>query len=363
MTVTLSTVPAQPVALRECRLSLAATVGNFVRVWCTDAPPGSKLRAELDATGATQVVVAAGEAGQNIPFTADRGGAYVFRVEEITKGASQFGGVYDTDPNKAPSETLVGAPVIRTLYFASPLTCNLGAGQDTAELLIYVLQDEIIATTASLHGVVSPALRNTKTGLAKVAAESTAVRSAVTALVGTASTILGTTSTWLDSLIDAFNAHRADATVHASPDTDNVVKADFRGATTTEGQKRSVGAIRKALDNHLRNDNPAATTPGTGSAAYHSAADWTSAALPLSASDQLATLVSAADAYRAYDAHRANTAVHAAPDTTHFAAPPSTLLALHVEFLKQLAAQTPMTPPNEHSAKSLLMSGGGFKEA
>lgn len=361
MTATVTTLPGQPIAGRECKLQLSATVGNFVRLWCTDAPPGSKLRDALDSTGATQISVGAADSGRDVPFTADKGGAYVFRVEEITKGASVFGGVYDTDPNKAPSEAFVGSPSSQTLYFASGLTCNLGLGQDTAELLVYVLDDKIIATTDELHGVTSPALRNVRTGLAKMAAGSSAVRAAVAALAGTAATVLGVTSSWLDSLIDKFEAHRASAGFHNSADTDNVVKPDFKGATTTEAQKKSVSALRKALDNHMRNDNPGSTTPGTGTATYHTVADWGSAELPTAASDQLSTLISAADAYRAFEAHRVS-ASHSAPDTTNVAATPSTLLALHVAFLRQLATQSPANPANEHSAKSLLMSGGGFKE-
>jgi hypothetical protein len=364
VTASVSTLPAQPISGRECKLRFSATAGNFVRLWCTDAPPGSKLRNEIDATGATQISVASGDVGRDVPFLADKGGAYVFRVEEISKGANALGGVYDTDPNKAPSEALLGFQS-ETLYFASALTCNLGVGQDTAELLLYVLNAQVIATSFDLHGVVSPVLGKTKSGIAKMAAESAAVRAAVASLVGVAVTVLGDTGVWLDSLIDSFNAHRVATSVHAANDSDNAVAAAFRHASTTEAQKKSVAALRKALDNHMRNDNPAATTPGTGSAAYHSGiggeVDWANALLPAAPSDQLSVLLSAADAYRAFEAHRLSD-VHAAHDTVSVAASPSPLLALHVAFLRQLATQSPANPANEHSAKSLLMSGGGFKE-
>ncbi len=364
MAATITTIPAAAIANRECKLALSATTGNFVRLWCTDAPPGSKLRTELDASGATQVAVASADAGRTVPFTADKGGAYVFRVEEITKGGSVAGGVYDTDPNKAPSEALLEADQV-TLYFASALTCELGVGQDTAELLLYVHNAQVIVTTLELHGVVSPALRSTKTGLAKVAAESSAVRAAVLALVGVAVTVLGNTTTWLDSLLARFNAHLTQSGVHSANDTDNTVSTAFAHASTTEAQKKTVSALRKALDNHMRNDNPAATTPGTGSAAYHNGgagrADWANALLPTAASNQLSVLVSAADVYRAFEAHRIS-GVHTTSDTTNVAAAPSALLALHVAFVRQLATHSPVNPANEHSAKSLLMSGGGFKE-
>ncbi len=375
MTANVSTVPTAPVAGRPCKLVLAATSGNYVRLWCTDAPPGSNLRANLDESGATQVAVGEADAGRQLPFTADKGGAFVFRVEEITRGASVYGGVYDTDPNKAPSEEIVGTPTSVSLYFASPLLSTLGVGQDTVELLVYVLSDEIIPTTIELHGVVSPALRNPRTGLAKRAAESPAVRPALAALVGEASAKRGDIGTWLTNLIAAINEHLADAAAHENVDGDNPIPDAYRYASTTEGQKKSVAAIRRALDNHMRNDNPSAVQSvppdppvviGTGSAAYHDGpggkVDWANALLPTAPSDQLSVLVSAADSYRAYEAHRVST-VHEAPDAAHVAAVPDALIALHVAFVRQLATQSPVNPTNEHPAKSLLMSGAGFKES
>lgn len=365
MAGSIATVPAAAISGRPCLLSLTATAGNLVRVWCVDAPPGSKLRGELEATGATQVLVTAADAGREVPFTADKGGAYVFRVDELTKGASAYGGVYDTDPNKAPSETLLDSSEV-TLYFASPLTCALGVGQDTAELLLYVRSEQIIATSLELHGVVSPVLRKTKTGLAKVAAESAAVRSAVRALVGSAASAGGDTAAWLNSLLSAINLHLRQAGVHANEDLDNGVKEAFSNGTTTEAQKRVVAAIRKSLDGHMRNDDPSATPPGTGTGDYHAGAggevDWANALLSAAApGDQLSVLVSAADAYRAFEAHRLSS-VHDAPDTVNAAAAPSPLLALHVAFVRQLATQSPSNPANEHSAKSLYLSAYGFKE-
>lgn len=360
----LATLPGQPVSGRECKLVLTATTGNFLRVWCTNAPPGSKLRTELDSSGASRVNVTEADAGSQVPFTADKGGAYVFFLEEITKGASAFGGVYDTDPNKAPSEAIIGTASV-TLHFASALTCNLGVGQDTAELLVYVHDTSIIVTTAELHGVTSPVLRKTTSALAKVAAESSVVRAATQGLVGAAVTVLGTTNVLIDSLINCLIGHFVEPTTHASDDSDNAPSTVYLNATTTEGQKKAVAALRKSLDNHMRNDDVTASIPGTGSGAYHDGAggkvDWANAPLPVAPSDALSVLVSLADAYRAYEAHRLSN-VHTSSDTVNVAVAPSPLILLHVYFLAQLATQDPVNPTNEHSAKSLLVSGGGFKE-
>lgn len=364
MTASVTSVPAAAIANRECKLTLSAGAGNYVRLWCTAAPPGSKLRAELDGSGATQVAVTEGDAGRDVPFTADKGGAYVFRVEEITKGASAHGGVYDTDPNKAPAETLLSANTV-TLYFASPLVCNLGIGQDTAELLVYVQNANVIATTLALHGVVSPVLRSSKSGLATVAAESAPVRAAVRSLVGAAAAALGDITSWLNSLISCLNAHMEEPGVHANDDADNTVKTAYSEATTTEGQKKTVAALRRSLDNHMRNDNSDAIPPGTGTGDYHDGlsgeVDWTNALLPTAPGDQLSVLVSAADAYRAFEAHRVS-GVHENPDTANIVDAPPPLVALHLAFVRQLATRNPTNPANEHSAKSLLLGAGGFRE-
>lgn len=364
MTVTVATIPDPAIAGRPSKLLLTASAGNFVRVWCTDAPRGSKLRNELDKTGASRVIVVQGvDSGRPVDFTADKGGAYVFRVEEFNKGAASYGGGYEGDPNGAPEEDMlsVGAP---TIYFAAPLVCKLGTGQDTAELLIHVHNETIVATTDQTHGVVSPILRSPASPKARIAADSTTVRTLVAALVGvSASTALGNVENAIDDLRNKLNAHLIESGLHDNDDTVNEVLAAFLNPSSLESQKRSLAEIRRRLDNHVRNDNPEETPPGTGSGDFHTSVDWSGLPLPGSPSDQNGVLVFLADAHRAYEAHRLSETAHTAADTANPANAASPLVALHSAFVAQLAAFAPDTPPNEHPAKATLINGGGFTEA
>jgi len=367
MSVTIATIPSPALAGRACKLSLTASTGNFVKVWCTDAPRDSKLRLALEASGASRVSVIAGvDSGSEVDFTADKGGAYVFLLEEFEKGATDYGGGYEGDPNAAPEEELLSA-ASTTVHFASALTCRLGVPPDTAELLVYVHDDDIIPTTDQTHGVQSPFIRNPATPKAKVAADSAVVRAAAAAVTGVATTRLGSVQSELDNFITQFNGHLVESGVHSADDTDNAVSLAFLGATNPEGQKKALTALRYALDHHMRNDNPGATPPGTGTAVYHASggleSDLANLLLNISPSNDQATIFSSlADAARAYTAHTASTA-HDVADTGNPLSVNSLLLTLHIKFNEQLAAYAPTTPPNEHAAKATLVNGGGFKEA
>jgi hypothetical protein len=367
MAVTIATIPSPALAGRACKLSLTASAGNFVKVWCTEAPRDSKLRADLDKSGASRVsVVSTGvDSGALVDFTADKGGGYVFLLEEFNKGAEAYGGGYEGDPNAAPEEELLSS-ASTTVYFASALTCRLGVPPDIAELLVYVSDDQIIPTTDSTHGVRSPLIRNPATPKAKLAADSTDVRAAAAAVIGDAATRLGSIQSEIDDFIDQFNDHLIESGVHDTNDTDNAVDLAFVGASNPEGQRRALSALRDALDHHMRNDNPDATPPGTGSAVYHNAgglaSDLSNLLLNVSPTNDQATLFAAlADAARAYTAHL-DSAAHNALDAGNNLSVNSLLLTLHIKFNEQLAAYTPATPPNEHAAKAILVNGGGFKE-
>jgi hypothetical protein len=367
MSVTIATIPSPALGGKTCKLALTASTGNFVKVWCTNAPVGSKLRKALDDSGASRVIVLGGvDSESQTDFTPDKGGGYVFVLEEFEKGAAAYGGGYLGDPNAAPAEELLSTTTT-TVYFASQLTCKIGVAGDTAELLLYVNDDQIIVTTEKDHGVLSPAIRNPVTPKARLSAELTTVRAAVADLAGTATTTLGDLGDEIDAFISVYNAHLVESGVHDANDTDNAITASFLGAENPEGQKRALARIRDALDHHIRTDNPNATPTGTGTGDYHDTgsvvADLSNLLLNAQPSSDIAGLFSSfADAIRAYEAHRVS-GVHDSADATNTFTATAPLLLLHIAFNEQLAKYTPTTPPNEHSAKALLINGGGFKEA
>jgi hypothetical protein len=366
---TLSTLPEAPLPGRPFRLTLTATEGgNAVRAWCTAAPPGSKLRKELDDSGATRVAVVPGiESGKFAELTLEKGGAYALELEELQRG-NGFGGGYQGDPRGAPSEAIVDTSSA-SVYVATALTCELGLAPDTAKLRLYVLGDDIIRTTAAVHGVTTPALdvTATTTARARAAAETETVRAAVAALAGTtASAALGNLATVLGNLIARITGHLTREQSHANADVNNTIPDQYAVPNSAAGIREGITKFREALVRHIRNVNPTLTT-GTGSAEYHAnegGVSWN--AMPLeragAGDDPLTQMVAIADGWRAYEAHRVS-AVHVVADNTNRASALPPLLSLHRLFLEQLAALAPTTPPTAHGAATLLANTAGFKDS
>lgn len=364
MAVTIATSPAFPTTKTPAQVSFALTGGgNFVRVWLTDAPEGSKRKTELTSTGQTRIAVFSGGASEVWEFQADKGGAYLLAIQEITRGASNYGGGYKGDPNAYPSETLIGESSV-TLRFGKRLEMPIGARSDLATLALWVWQDTIRPTTVVLHGEATPALLAPKTERANAAASSANVVAAVMALTVptnlTASAALGTLSTILNEMIDDFNAHRTQSGVHSSNDGDNVIASSFRNATNEESLKRSVAELVKKLDQHMRNDNGA----GTGSAAYHTNADMVNTLIAGPPGNMAQVIGSLADVWRAYETHRVQTgSVHSSNDTTNTLVALPKLLDLHRAFLAHIQSPAPTAPPTANAGAVVLVSGAGMKES
>jgi hypothetical protein len=370
--VTVETTPVYPVPGRPFRLRgtrQSGTTGTHFRIWCTAAPVGTKLRKQLDETRADRVAFvpllrisddAGGPNRFDVEFTLEKGGGYVLRVEEIRVG-SGFTGGYEADPRGAPSEDIVGAGV-STLYIASPLSLQLGCGNDIATLRLFVHHDTVIQTELPVHGDTTPRieLSPSATPKSRLAAEATSVKTALSALAGiAAATLVGDLSAGLDNLIANAGAHFLKTGSHFIADDDNAVNDSFAGATTAASRASALQALRKALAQHMRNDDGS----GTGSHGYHTAADW--ANLPLdaaAATDALTDGIAQADTFRAYEAHRVS-AVHKSADGSNKATALPPLLELHRAFLAELAAASIAAPDTGQSGAALLISQLGFKDS
>lgn len=202
---TLNLSPVFPVPQQEFTLHVNPTNGgvHFV-VSVSSAPPGSKFRSDIDATGAPVQVHAART--PVVKITAEVSGAYTFAVQEH-------------------SQTLVpvGSPSSTTIHVMSrvevPVAPNLPGdplGRHQATLLVHVANDAVQKTTLATHGVNSPALINPTTPEAKLAVEDAAVLAAVAAMETTGAAI----KTKLDDLIAAWTA-RIQAPSPAAPATAN----------------------------------------------------------------------------------------------------------------------------------------------
>jgi hypothetical protein len=366
MTVSLASSIAVAVANKPVRLTFTASAGNFVRVWCTAAPAGSKLRGKLDENNASRIHAFDTDSARSVEYTFDASGAYQFAAAEFIKGAAPYGGGYQNAPNSAPAETSLGETPL-TFYVASKLKATLGAGSDVAELVIYVANTVIQSTSLAVQGLATPAVQKPKTDKATTAAENSALLTAIAGLTGsTAAIALGDLGALVTDIIIDFNAHIADASFHdTADDGSNRISSAYRSPSTPDALRQSIAQILKALSAHVRNDS--ATMPtGTGSSGWHQISgtevvDW--ASLPLFASTGTISehVRGLADAQRCFESHRISSA-HLAPDTVHALNPVPTLLTVHALFLAQLAAISPPAPVTDNSAKTLLVHGAGFEE-
>lgn len=360
MAVSLATTPAYPTRKAAVAVSTSGG-GNFARIWVTDAPTGSELKARLTESGSSRLKIADIDNGKTFDFQADRGGTYVLATQEYTKGAAAHGGAYSTDPDADASETKVGAEGSTSLTFGTKLTGAAGTGEHKATLTVWVWGTTIRATTASIHGETTPSLTEPTTNRARIACADSNVVSALSALSGVAAaTALGTLSTVYENIRAKFNAHLTQATVHQSNDTDNDVTTHYSSPSDV-GLPQACQELAKRIRQHYTNDDGS----GFGTAGYHKAtpvADLKNLPLAPPPSDVAGCVLFLADAWRSYEAHRVSTTVHNSADSTNTLTALGALLNLHRYFLAATASHTPTAPSTENAGAVTLSAGAGMTE-
>jgi hypothetical protein len=160
-------------------------------------------------------------------------------------------------------------------------------------------------------------------------------------------------------IVDGFNAHLAQTSVHAEDDTANAILAGAGSMPTRE----TVAVALQAFKRHFRNDaNDLASDPpvfGDGSVGYHSTYDATNAPMPASPTSQAEVVVAVADIWRAFEAHRVSD-LHDAPDTANALAPLAPIPALAAAFIEAL--MVPGLRPEWQSEGAAALLGIGFIE-
>jgi len=379
---TLSTLPTLPVPNRDLRVvfTLLGAGSNFVRVWCTNAPPGSELRKKIDDSTQNRVEVHAGDGGDNNPWLTqlDLGGAYTFVNQEYIKGAAAYGGGYEGAPASYPTETKNGDESTVTLQVMKRLTFPLGTGPDRATLVVWSNFGFVRPTTLATHGEESPVIKDPTSDRMRTLAETAAVRTAVDALASTAAgqpwdTVISANPQLLFSEFRApINAHLTQAGVHANNDGDNDMAIAWNTAASGADLVAGVNLLLKLMRQHRTNDAvEGGTVSGVGSGDYHenpgsglNKADLENAALVQSVGTPGEAYAALGDIWRAHEAHRIDTDYHTAADNTNaltaFGSLPL-LLQLHVRIFQALATLSPSVPTeNDGVAKAL---GVGFEES
>ena len=90
MTASISTVPTYAVPNHPAQVIFQPGNGatNFVRVWATTAPEGTKLRKQIDDDKLNRELIYQGPGGTDYPLriTFEKGGAYSLILQEYERG-------------------------------------------------------------------------------------------------------------------------------------------------------------------------------------------------------------------------------------------------------------------------------------
>jgi len=365
MAVTLTQSPRYSVAGRPSNITFdLGGGGNFVRAWVTDAPLGSELKTRLAKQKAARIEVHSGDAGDVWRFEPGTPGRYVIVAQEYTKGASTYGGGYHSDPSRKQTETQIGSESALEVVLGQRLTMPVGIGSDRATLVMYVWGDYVRETAFDQHGETSPAIIAPATAKAKTATLDAATVAALAALAdSTASVVLGNPGAVAVDLIQKFNAHIADATPHVTAqDSANTVVKSYKSTGSPKGLVDGTAELLSRLRKHMQTD--AGTGSGVGSGSWHDQSGVTAdlANLPIASigQDIPSAVVALADIWRSFEAHRVDTNVHDAADTTNSAAALPPLFAVHQAFVAALAKTSPTAAPTDNAGVTVLVHGAGM---
>lgn len=367
--ITIQTQPSLIVPGVQARIRFTPQTGNFLRVWVTDAPSGSTLRKQLDNDVDARIRIADLKEIKGTfewTFIPDRGGKYLLAVQEYNRGTN-FGGSYADDPDAQRKEDAVGAEdTYQTITVAERLVQRIGAGADTAELVVYVTDTLIRETNLETHGEKTPAIIDPRSARAASAVVTPAVKTALAALgEAVAATTLGELSLVLTVMINRFNDHLQQSGVHYTDDNAHRISTSYRNPTSPRDMEKSVQELFKQMKFHFENQD--VDQIGVGSADYHqepgggeTQGDFSNSPITQPPTDTATMIACIADAHRAFEAHRLWNG-HDNEDTSNTAGTLPPLLALHSAFLTAIQALNPVTPPVENSAATTLIHGAGFE--
>ena len=368
MTVTLTTNP--PYALTGLiPVTVAASVGNFARVWVTNAPEGSTLAKLLVPADSGRVLMPTltvdGDEVGTVKF--DKPGAYTFVVQESTRGANaSFGGAYAGDPASFTTEVDEGGEQTVVVYIGARMTLRVGNPTlGFGELVVHVWNDTVRATSVALHKEKTPAMNGGTTVVAEAAVGAAAVATAIDLLPDT------TVTSWTSDFVTLFTELRDDiplhfnnsgAVFHTAADVvnDSAIEDLPDDPKSPEGWARSVSTMATKLRAHLTNDGDSLT----GAARYHLPADYENLAnllVPPPSGASMSTVMAALAGCRlVYESHRDDTTYHAIADSTNtIATAAGLLLDVHGAFLAAMSLLLPPSSATQNSGAANL-AGLGF---
>ena len=376
MTVDITQSPTLAIPGKPIRIAFTLGTGDYVRVYLTDAPQASKYYAGLDKSAANRILMHSGDANVDWLFTADVAGRYVFVMQDVSRGASAYGGRYEGDPDGYSSLTVNDETAALDISVGARMQLPIQVDEHGATLRFYVWDEDVRATNVTTHGETTPALVDPTTERADQAMLDDDVVAAVAALTGTSDDIDDiltdpySAAEVLDHMIFRFNTHCASTTFHYSVDSNNQLSDDYSDATDSDALAEIVAALQAAFRRHLTNDMYDLSTPsvGVGTGDFHqdgssnNVGDWTNQPLAPQPTDIATAMVALADLWRCYAAHRQWTAGHKAEDTSFVITLPL-LLQVPRYFCAVIAANDPSVPDTAHPGVARLAAEAGMTES
>lgn len=344
MTVTCS--PTYPIAGDEVTFTQTVSVSGTT---VTIASPAFNLTSIPPDSLATIGLLtdASGELLSTI--TPDVSGDYVFTVTAYDEFSAPA--AYDGD----------GTGQVRSVATTSEsYTLRVG---ETMDLPIDALGHSLTVRTKVHNAVITSAeLVDASTVKAFDASKDTAVIAKLAALVGVASNAIGPSlASAIAAIAIAYNAHRTNATAHPSGSGDSDTVNVFY-QTTPYDQSQTIAQaniLRATLVAHM-------TGASTNTINWHNSDDTKNVIVAPTATNLASAIVLYADMWRAYEAHRVQTASpasHPGADSTNTLAAIDKLSDLIKTVLAYLASDAPTVPSGVEDGALQLDSLYGFRKA
>lgn len=364
MAIAIDISPDYPLPENRVTVRFTGATTNYVRLWATEAPPGSAYRAKLDTAAATRVQVHEADVRQPWVFIPDAGGVYSFKAQEYARNQG-YGGSYAGDPDGFTTETPTGSEVSLSIEVGQKMTFPIGTNEHESTLVMHVWGAYIRAASVAIHGEVSPRIDPADTPLAINSARASGVTSKLAALAPTvaitAATAIGDLVDVFDDFIQQSDTHLTNPGTHNVDDNENSVPQAYKTPSTQAALIESIGKAIEVFAAHMANDDRGGDGPG--STLYHGGgarrADRNNTLLAGPPSDMPSALIALADLCRAYTAHEVDaTNFHASASVVPLPTRPP-LLAVMEAFQVELADITPATAPGQQTGVALLAGIGG----
>lgn len=381
MAVTITKSMSRVFPRKSLLLTFTSDLSSCTRVivYCTSAPQGSELRKQLDRANG---VVGFGEfdVGKPYPYSFDAPGIYSITLEEVAVPSDSVithGGSWLTDPNSFTTPNVLNSST-SSFSVCQKCTADLQVGQERGTLICWVDDTSVFATKEGEF--VSPGESEADrigktprieaaTPKMKFAVDSSAVISALAAFVGSVSSLIDSTTTSINDLIDKYNSHLSYSTVHANDDADNLVINAFKSPVGNEAISKSLMELCSKFSRHASNDSgPNASTPGgVGSASlpYHNTPHWAAYPIIKSANGPLQNSMLFADLHRCLSLHFATSNVSG---LIHYTSSPALLtakplIALLSAVVAQIGVPSTAAPATELTGAYSLVQNSGFVKA